>query len=81
MGRLAIQCVLPDRFERCAAFQHLEAIGRNEQRTARLIQAMVGPADALDQSAGALGRADLNHQIDRGPIDAQVQRRRGNNGS
>ena len=35
---------------------------------------MVGAADALDEAFDVLWRADLNDQIDRAPVDAQIKR-------
>ena len=62
--------------QRGAAFQHLEAVGRHQQRAARLVEPVVGAADALDQAAGALGRADLDDQIDRRPSRCRDRARR-----
>ena len=68
------------RLDRGAAFEQLEAVARHEQRLARPVETMVGAADALDKTGGALGRSHLDHEIDRTPIDAQVERGGGDHG-
>ena len=35
---------------------------------------MVGAANALDEAFDVLRRADLNDQIDRAPVDAEIKR-------
>ncbi len=52
---LAVERVLGDGLAGGLAFQHLEAVGRHKEGVAGLIQAVVGPADALDHARGALG--------------------------
>ena len=64
-----------DRADRGVAFQHLEAVGRNENAARRLVEPMVGAADALQQTRGALRRADVDDQIDVAPVDAEIERR------
>ncbi len=56
------------------AFQHLEAIGRHEHPFRGLIHAVIGAADALEQPRGAFRRADIDHQIDVAPVDAEIER-------
>ena len=56
--------------ERRLALQHLEAVGGDEQRLARFIQPMVGAADALQHTRGALGRPDLHNEIDVAPLSS-----------
>ena len=41
----------------------------------RLVHAMVGAADALQQARGALRRADIDDEIDVAPVDAEIERR------
>ena len=65
-----------DGVERGAALQHLEAIGRHQQGTARHVEAMIGAPDPLQQPRRALGRPDLHDQIDVAPVDAEIERRR-----
>ena len=36
---------------------------------------MIGAADALRETAGALRRADVDDEIDRAPVDAEIERR------
>ena len=64
-----------DGIERGGAFQHLEAVGRDQHAARRLVHAVVGAADALQQPRGALRRADIDHEIDVAPVDAEVERR------
>ena len=68
-------------FERGAAFQHFEAIGRDENGVRRLVEAVVGAADALDQAGRALRRAEMDDEIDVAPVDAEVERRRRDDGA
>ena len=75
--RLAIQGAVRHRPQRRAALQVLEAVGGDQDCPARAVQPVAGAADALDQPAHPLRRADLDDEIDRGPIDAEVQRRGG----
>ena len=67
--------------ECCAAFQHLEAVRRHQDRLRRLVHAVVGAADALRQPAGALRRADMDDEVDVAPVDAEVERRRRDDGA
>ncbi len=57
------------------AFQHLEPVGRHQDRARGLIHPVVGAADALQQSGNALRRADLDHLIHSAPVDAEIERR------
>ena len=59
------------------AFQHLEAIGRHEHTFRGLVHAVIGAADPLQQPRRALRRADIDHQIDVAPVDAEIERRCG----
>ena len=68
------------RFQRRAALQHLEAVGRHQDRFRRLIEPMVGAANTLDQAAGALGSANVNHQVHITPVDAEIERGRRHHG-
>ena len=67
--------VLGNGVDRGAAFQHLEAVGRHQHRLRRLVEPVVGAADALHQPRGALRRADIDDQIDIAPVDAEIERR------
>ena len=64
-----------DRIDRGAAFQHLEAVGRHQHAARRLVHAVVGAADALQQPRRALRRADIDDEIDVAPVDAEIERR------
>ncbi len=70
---LAVERVLGDGLAGGLALQHLEAVGRHEEGVAGFVQAMVGPADALDHARGALGRGQLDDQVHVAPVDAEVE--------
>ena len=67
--------------ERRPAFDHLEAVGRDEDRLRRLVEAVVGAADPLRQPARALRRADIDDEVDVAPVDAEVERRGADDGA
>ncbi len=78
---LGVERVLGDRFARGLALQHFEAVGRDEERAAGLVQAVIGAADALDHARGALGRGELDDEVDVTPVDAKIQRGGANDGA
>ena len=47
----------------------------------RLVHAVVGAADALGKPACALRRADMDDEIDIAPVDAEIERRGGDDGA
>jgi hypothetical protein len=47
---------------------------RDQHGARRLVEAMVGAADALDKAARTLRRADIDDQIDVAPVDAEIER-------
>ena len=53
--------------------EEFEAVARDEQRAAGLVQPVVGPPDTLEQPRRALGRPHLHHQVDVAPVDTQVE--------
>ncbi len=59
--------------ERRAALQHLEAVRRHQHGARGLVEAMVGAAHALDEAARPLRRADIDHEVDVAPVDAEVE--------
>ena len=63
-----------------AAFEHFEAIGWHQQRARRLVEAMIGAADALRDAARALRRANIDDEVDIAPVDAKIERRRADHG-
>ena len=67
--------------ERGAAFEHLEAVGRHQDRLGGLVHAVVGAADALGEAAGALRRADMDDEVDVTPVDAEIERGGGDDGA
>ena len=73
--RIAVEVVVGHRLLGRLAFQHLETVGGHQHRMARLVQAVVGPPDPLDQPRGALGRGELDDEVDGAPVDAEVERR------
>ena len=74
--RRRILGILGDGVDRRAAFEHLEAVGRHQHGFRGLIEPVVGAPDALQETRTALGRPDINDQIDVAPVDAQIKRRR-----
>ena len=80
-ARLAVEVAGADRVERGAAFQHLEAVRRHQHRARRRVVAVVGAADALHQPLDVLRRADLDHQIDVAPVDAEIEAAGGDDGA
>jgi hypothetical protein len=68
-------------FERRLALDHLEVVGGDEQRLARLVEPVIGPTDALGKPARTLGRADIDDEIDIAPVDAEVERRGAHHGA
>ena len=66
--------ILRDRIDRGGAFQHFEAVGRHQNAARRLVHAVIGAADALQQAARAFRRADIDDEIDVAPVDAEIER-------
>jgi hypothetical protein len=71
--RLAIALALLHRFERGRRFQEFEPVAGHQQRLARAIEPVVGPADPLQQPRGTLGRAHLHDKVDVTPVHAKVE--------
>ena len=69
------------RVARRLAFEHLETVGGHEQRLRGLIEPVIGAADALQQAARTLGRADMDDEIDIAPVDAEIERRGADDGA
>ncbi len=67
--------------ERRLAFHHLEPVAGHEDRLRGFVHAVIGAADALGETRGALGRADMEDEIDIAPVDAHVERRGGDDGA
>ena len=72
-ARLAVQRVGAGGFHRGLAFHHLKAVGGHQKRLGGRVVAVVGAANALDEAFDVLRRADLNDQIDRAPVDAEIK--------
>jgi hypothetical protein len=77
------ECLAPllCRLKRSLALDHLEAVCRHEQRLRRLIEPVIGAADALGETACAPGRADIEDEIDVAPVDAEIERRGAHHGA
>ena len=72
-GRIAVQFAGGDAEDGGLAFQDLEAVGGDEDGFGRLVHAVVGAADTLQQAGDALRGADLDDLVDAAPVDAEVQ--------
>ena len=69
------------RLERRLALDHLEAVRRHEQRLARLVEPVIGAADALGKPARTFRRADIDDEIDVAPVDAEIEGRGAHHGA
>ena len=58
-------------------FEQLVARQREQPALGDAPQRMAGPADALQERGDRARRADLAHEVDVADVDAQLQRRRG----
>ena len=66
--------MLVDRVDRDPALQRLEAIGRSKGGARSFVDAaVVGAADPCVGLEGALGRADIDGEVDIAPVDAEVE--------
>ena len=74
-GWFTIQFTVHHGLRRGLAFQYFKAVGGYQQGAAGFIQSVIGPTDPLYQAAQTLGRADLDNQIHRAPVDTQIQGR------
>ena len=81
LRRRRVLRALRRRLERGLALHDLEAVGRHEQRLARLIEPVIGAADALAKPACAFRRADIDDEIDVAPVDAEIERRGADHGA
>ena len=79
--RRGILRALRRRFERRLALDHLEAVGRHQERRARLVEPVISAADTLSEPAGAFGRANIDDEIDIAPVDAEIERRGAHHGA
>ena len=66
--------ILGDGIERRAAFQHLEPVGGYQHAFGRFVHAVIGAPDTLQHARGTLRRADIDHQVDVAPVDAEIER-------
>ena len=67
--------------ERRPAFEDLEAVGRHEIGLGRLVEAVVGAADALHDAARAFRGAVIDDEIDVAPVDAEIEGRGADHGA
>ena len=70
----AVEGHLSYRVDGGLAFKHLEPIGRDQNGPAWLIKPVICPPNPLQQARGAFRGADLNDQINRCPVDAEIER-------
>ena len=70
---LPVSLALVHSVTRCGRFEEFEPVSRYEQGPACLVEPVIGPADALEQPARALGRAHLDHQVDISPVHSQIE--------
>ena len=70
---LGVELAVVDGVERGACLEIFEAVAGHDSAFARLVEAMVGAADALQQARRALGRAHLDDEVDVAPVDAEVE--------
>jgi hypothetical protein len=70
---VGIERAFLDRVEGGARLQIFEAVAGDEDRLRRLVEPVVGAADALEQARGALRRAHLDDEVDVAPVDAQIE--------
>ena len=77
----AILFTRSDAFTRRFTFQNLKPIGRHQKRCRGFVEPVIGAANALRQAARPFRRTDMNDQIDRPPINAQIQRRGADHGA
>src|SRR5690625_3355791 len=69
----SVEAVGADGLDGRLALQYLEAVARHQQGPARSIEAVIGPAEALQQAGGSLGRSYLYHQIHIPPVDPEIE--------
>ena len=69
-----ILCALTRGLNRSHTFQHFKPIGGHEQSARGLVQAMMGAANTLRETAGTFRRTHINHEINSTPINAQIKR-------
>ncbi len=74
---LAVALSLVDRVLGRLRLEELEAVAGHEDRATRLVESVVGAADALEQPRRALGRTHLHHAVDVAPVDPEVEARGG----
>ena len=58
-------------------FEQVAAVLREDRPTRRLADLVAGAADALQAAADRAGRLDLDDEVDRAHVDAELERRRG----
>ena len=75
-----VLCAHARGFDGSMTFEHLEAVCGHQQGAGRLVETMVGAADALEKAAGSLGRSDIDDEIHVTPVDAKVEGRGADHG-
>ena len=71
--RFGVELAGVDRVERGARLEIFEAVAGHDHALRRLVEAVVGAADPLEQARRALGRAHLADEVDVAPVDAEVE--------
>src|SRR5690606_18386216 len=66
---------------RRVAFEHFEAIGRNEHAAGGLIHTVICAADALLKTRNAFRRAYMDDEINVPPVDPKIERRGADDGA
>src|SRR5205085_12095726 len=59
-------------------FEQIAAVLRKDLARADRVDAVAGPADSLQSAGDRNRRFDLNHEVDRAHVDAQLERAGGN---
>ena len=72
-GRVTVEFAGRDPGDGGLAFQHLEAVGRDQDGARDFIHPVIGAADPLQQAGHPFGRTDLQDLIDPAPVDAEVE--------
>ena len=68
----AVLMAFGDGFDGRLAFEHFKAVGRHEDGLGRLVEPVIGAANALKHARATLGCANLHHEINIAPVDAKI---------
>jgi hypothetical protein len=70
---LGVELACRDRVKRGLGLEIFEAIAGHDHAARRLVEAVIGAADPLQQARAALGRAHLDDEVDVAPVNAEVE--------